>query len=133
MRKKICRTVFMLYQYADMTKMIHYSTDKNHIHELCDTVRDAIVEFADELAEESFGFYGKPTFDEMSLNQPVKLTSKIDKLCKNALESIEYIESEYENDNEHSNIISIIDDFKGKMRKSIFLSTFDRMANHKTE
>lgn len=133
MRKKICRTVFMLYQYADMTKMIHYSTEKNHIHELCDDVRDAIVDFADELAEQSFGFYGKPSFDEMDLNQPVNVTKEIDELCKHVLGSIGYLEKEYEGDDEHTNIISLIDDFKGKMRKFIFLSTFDRMAGHRAE
>lgn len=131
MKEKICKTVFMLYLYADMTKMIHYSTEKNHIHELCDSVRDSIVNFADELAEQTFGFYGKPTFDEMSLNQPVHVTNDIGELCKHVIESIEYISTEYENDNEHSNIISLIDDFKGDLRKAIFLSTFDRVSGYK--
>ena len=131
MKEKICKTVFILYSYANMAKMIHYSTDKNHIHELCDTVRDSIVGFADELAEQSFGFYGKPSFNDMDLNQPVHLTNEIGDLCKRVLESIEYIEKEYTDNNEQTNIISLIDDFKGEMRKAIFLSTFDRVATIK--
>lgn len=122
----------MLYLYADMTKMIHYSTDKNHAHELCDSVRDDIVGFTDELAEQTFGYYGKPSFEEMSLKQPVNITSDIAQLCKNVLNCIEYIEKGYEKGGEHSDIISLIDDFKGKMRKSIFLSTFDKVSTFKT-
>lgn len=131
MKEKICKTVFMLYLYADMTKMIHYSTDKNHIHELCDSVRDSIVDFTDELAEQSFGYYGKPSFNDMSLNHPVHLTNDIGELCKRVMESIEYIEKEYKEDKEQTNIISLIDDFKGSLRKSIFLSTFDRVSGYK--
>ena len=99
--------VFKLYLYADATKMIHYTTDSMHAHELCDTVRDTIIDFADELAEQSFGYYGKPDFSRMTkLNSlEIKETDDLGELCKNATD-------------------------KGKMSKNIFLCSFDKISNY---
>ena len=64
MQQEVCDIIMKLYMYADVTKMVHYSTDKNHAHELCDIIRDNILDFADELAEQFFGYSGKPSFSD---------------------------------------------------------------------
>ena len=69
--QETCDIIFKLYLYADTAKMIHYTIDSMHGHELADDVRDTIIEFTDELAEQYFGYYGKPRFGQLSINQEI--------------------------------------------------------------
>lgn len=129
----IADIVFKLYLYADATKMIHYTTDSNHTHELCDTIRDTIVEFADDLAEQSFGYYGKPDYSQLtkisSLN--IKETDDLGELCKNAMEIVDFLKTEFSKVDKLSGLVSLIDDYKGKMSKNVFLCSFDKVSNYK--
>ena len=72
--QETCDFIFKLYLYADNAKMIHYTIDSMHGHELADDVRDTIIEFADDLAEQYFGYYGKPRFGQLSVKQEIKTT-----------------------------------------------------------
>lgn len=130
---EISDIVFKLYLYADATKMIHYTTDSNHAHELCDTVRDTIIDFADELAEQSFGYYGKPEYSSMTrLSElTIKETNDLSELCKNATEIVDILKKEFSKNEALSGLVSLIDDYKGKMSKNQFLCTFDKVSNIK--
>lgn len=130
---QISDIVFKLYLYADMTKMIHYTTDSNHAHELCDTVRDTITDFADELAEQSFGYYGKPEYSSLTkLNAlTVKETNDLGELCKYATEIVDSLKTEFSKVEKLSGLVSLIDDYKGKMSKNVFLCSFDKVSNYK--
>ena len=127
--------VFKLYLYADAAKMIHYTTDSNHSHELCDTVRDTIIDFADELAEQSFGYYGKPDYSSMTkLNSlEIKETSDLGELCGYATEIVESLRTEFSKNNKLSGLVSLIDDYKGAMSKNVFLCSFDKVSNYKVK
>lgn len=127
----ICNTVFKLYLYADMTKMIHYSTDSNHCHEHCDAIRDAILEFTDDLAEQFFGYYGKPSFSDMSLEHDIRKTDDLGKLCGYVMDLVEPIEVKSKEITKLSGIVSLIDDFKGELSKLTFQATFDKVSNYK--
>lgn len=127
----ICDSIFKLYLYADMTKMIHYSTDSNHCHEHCDVVRDAIHDFTDELAEQFFGYYGKPSFSDMSLNHDIRKTDDLGKLCGYVMDLVEPIQNKCKSVSKLSGIVSLIDDFKGKLSKLILQATFDKVSNYK--
>lgn len=131
--KNVCRTVMELYLMADSVKKIHYTTESNHTHELCDDVRDAINEFADEFAEQMFGYMGKPSFSDFpelkSLDVPEN--DDIGKVCVAVPERIEAVRSEVEGDPKLSGTVSLIDDFKGKMQKLSFLCTFDKMSSYR--
>lgn len=131
MLNNICDLVFRLYLYADMTKMIHYSTNSNHCHELCDQVRDEIVEFADNLAEQYFGYQGKPSFTDMSLKHDVQMTEDIGELCKTVSNMLSDLRTTCDKNPKLSNIVSLIDDFKGELNKYAFLATFDKVSNYK--
>lgn len=133
MLNKVCDLVFRLYLYADMTKMIHYSTNSNHCHELCDSVRDEIVEFADNLAEQYFGYEGKPSFSDMSLKHDVQMTDDIGELCKTVLNMLSDLRNDCNRNQKLSNIVSLIDDFKGSLDKFMFLATFDKVSNYKAK
>lgn len=133
MLKEVCDIVMSLYMYADVTKMIHYSTDKNHAHELCDIIRDDITSFADDLSEQFFGYSGKPTFSDFSFNQNIKSTSDLGELCKNVSNMVENFRKKCNENDKLSNIVSLIDDFKGNMAKDAFLSTFDKVSDYKME
>ena len=128
--KKIVDVIMKLYLYADMCKMIHYSTNKMHEHQLADDVRNDIMEFADDLAEKCFGFGKKPNFNDFSLKQNIKLSKNISGLCNNVLKLIENVRKEFEKDNMHG-VVSIIDDFMGKMAQNIYLATFDNVSDVK--
>ena len=130
---EISDIVFKLYLYADATKMIHYTTDSNHAHELCDTVRDTIIDFADNLAEQAFGYYGKPQYSSMTklTELSIKETSDLGELCKNATEIVDYLRKEFDKNEKLSGLVSIIDDYKGQMSKNAFLCSFDKVSNYK--
>lgn len=127
----ICDAVMRLYSYADATKMVHYSTTGNHYHELCDQIRDTILDFVDKFAEESFGYYGKPKYSDFKLRTDIKATESLDELCKNVLDMIASFRTEFDKDEKTSGLVSLIDDFKGDMNKLIFLSTFDKVSSYK--
>lgn len=131
MLKDICDLIMKLYLYADMTKKIHYSTNSNHCHELCDTVRDHILDFVDDLAEQSFGYYGKPSFSQMSLKQNIQETDDLKKLCSFVTDLVSSFEKSIQSESKLSNLVSLIDDFKGDLAQDSFLSTFDKVSNYK--
>ena len=83
--QETCDIIFKLYLYADTAKMIHYTIDSMHGHELADDVRDTIIDFADDLAEQYFGYYGKPRFSQLSINQEIKIDEDINKHSNHAM------------------------------------------------
>ncbi len=129
--QETCDIIFKMYLYADNAKMIHYSIDSMHGHELADEVRDTIIECADELAEQYFGYYGKPSFNQLSIKHDIKIDDDINKLCQNCLDTVEIVRSECEKNTKLSGIVSLIDGFKEKMSKLVFLGTFDKVSNTK--
>lgn len=131
--KQICDSIFRLYLYADLTKKIHYSTDKNHTHELCDELRDSIVEFTDSFAEQSFGYYGKPSFNDFSKLSKTTIdeTDDLKAICERIEGIISALKSEYSKNNKLAGTVSLIDDFQGKLNQTKFLCTFDKISNHR--
>lgn len=129
--QETCDIIFKLYLYADTAKMIHYSIDSMHGHELADEIRDAIIDFADELAEQYFGYYGKPNFNQLSIKHDIKIDEDLGKLCQNCLDTVEIVRTECNKVPKLSGIVSLVDDFKEKMSKFVFLGTFDKVSNIK--
>lgn len=126
----ICDNIFRLYLYADMCKMIHYSTDSIHEHELSDTIRNTIITFTDELAESTFAFFGKPNFSDMSLDLNVQSTNNLGKLAQFVIDTVEILRSDFQKNEKLSGIVSLIDDFKNEMSKNVFLATFDKVSTY---
>ncbi len=133
MQQEVCDIIMKLYMYADITKMVHYSTDKNHAHELCDIIRDDILDFTDDLAEQYFGYSGKPSFSDFSFEQSINKTNDLGQLCKIISEMLDEFRGKCEDNGKLSNIVSLIDDFKGDMAKDAFLATFDKVSDYKME
>lgn len=132
MYDNVCFYIMRLYLYADMVKMIHYSTDKSYEHELCDKVRDCIIDFTDSLAEQYFGIEGKPSFSDFSFQNDLKDADNIGKICSIVNSDITTsLKKMFERDEKYSGIVSLIDDFKGEIAKYNFLSTFDNISNTK--
>lgn len=127
----ICDTIFRLFLYADNTKMIHYSIDSNHGHELADEIRDTILDFVDELAEETFGYYGKPSFHNMSLQQNISVEDDLGKLCQRCIDVVAPMRREFNNNEKLAGIVSLIDDFTGKMGQMVFKGNFDKVTSYK--
>jgi len=128
-----CDIIFKMYLYADTAKMIHYSIDSMHGHELADEVRDCILDFADELAEQFFGYYGRPSFNQLSIKHDIKIDNDLNKLCQNCIDEVEVIYSAVESNKKLSGLISLIDGFKEKLSKLAFLGTFDKVSSIKLQ
>lgn len=122
--ENITDNIMKLYLYADCCKMIHYTTEIMHIHELCDQVRNKIVEFTDDLAEQAFGYFGKPNYQDFTINQTIEPTPDIAKLCKKVLGVVIPMREIFV-DEDLNGLVSLIDDFTAAMRQFIYLSTFD--------
>lgn len=127
-RKNIALIVMKLYLYADMCKMIHYSTKKMHAHKQADAIRDIIMEFADSLAEQSFGFTGRPNFNDFSLRVSIKKTNDLSQLCQNVFDLVDSLRAEAEKNGRYSSIVSLIDDFKGDLANNTYLNFFDGVS-----
>lgn len=128
-KKEISNTVMKLFLYGDLCKMIHYSTKKHHCHVLCDSVRDDITTFADELAEQAYGILGKPSYSDFSLRNSIKKTNDIAQLCKNVVGVVEPLRKSIEGNAKFSGLVSLIDDFKSKMAKNAYLASFDGVSS----
>lgn len=126
-KKELADLVMSLFVYADVCKMIHYTTDKMHCHTLCDDVRDTITDFADELAEKGFGHTGKPAFEDFSMKLAVTKTQDIAEVCNKCIELAEDLRKKIEDNDTYSGIVSIIDDFKSDMAQKIYLANFDEV------
>ena len=123
-KNDICDVVMKLFLYADMCKMIHYTTDKNHCHTLSDDTRDDIMKFADDLAEQAFGETGKPDFSDFTLKHDITVTNDISEVCIKCVELVNGLRAKDTSDS----IKSLIDDFVGKMKQRTYLATFDGVS-----
>ena len=133
--KEICDLILKLNLYAAQTKKIHYYTEKKSIHELCDDVQDEIKDFADDFAEQMFGYYGKPKFNDFKSFKKIdiKETDNISELCQDVDDLISPARTFCNKNDKLSNIVSIIDDFRGKLSQFKFLATFDKISNFKNQ
>lgn len=129
--REICDVVFRLYLYADNTKMIHYSIDSNHGHELADEIRDNILDFVDKLAEQTFGYYGKPSFRDMTLNHDIETEDDLARICQKCVDVVAPMRTAFNKNDKLAGIVSLIDDFTGLMGQMVFKSTFDKVSSYK--
>ena len=129
----VCNTIMKLYTYANMTKMIHYSAKTDHEHKLCDDVKSALESFADKLAEQYFGYYGKPSFSDFSLNQDVQKTDDLGKLCGHVINLTALVRTKASKVDKLQGIVSLIDDFTGELNKLIFLTKFNNISSYKSK
>lgn len=130
-KKLISIAVMKLYLYADICKMIHYSAKKWHEHEQADNIRDCIIKFADSLAEQSYGFLGRPNYSDFSLRVSVKKSNDLTTLCNNVMSVVEPIRIEANKNSKYSGIVSMIDDFKGELSNHSYLNMFDGVSNER--
>lgn len=128
---EICDIIFKLYLYSDNTKLIHYSTDSNHEHEMADKIRETILSFVDDLAEQTFGYYGKPSFNDMTLIQDITIERDLSRICQKCIDVVSPIRTAFMKNDKLSGIVSLIDDFKGKLGQMTFLDTFDKVSNYR--
>ena len=70
-------------------------------------------------------------FRQLSINQEIKIDEDINKLCQNCVNTVEIVRTECEKNSKLSGIVSLIDSFKEKMSKLVFLGTFDKVSNIK--
>ena len=126
--KRIYDSIFRLYLYGITCKIIHYTCDKSHTDELSDDILDIITEFADNFAEQCFGATGKPNKSELTIKLDVKEEDTLEEICKDVINIVEPLRKEFEKQPNMSNLVSLIDDFTGKIKQSKFLATFDHLS-----
>lgn len=126
--KKVYDSIFRLYLYADTCKIIHYTTDKNHGHELADEIRNSILSFVDDLAEQFFGYNGKPSKSELTIKLDIKEEDNLDSICQDVMDIANALRTDFSKNQKLSSIVSLIDDFCGSMAKCKFLATFDHLS-----
>lgn len=131
--KAFCNKITELYLYADTLKFIHFSTKKHWLHKYCDEFQDTIRDFIDELSEQFFGFYGRPSFDDFSLDQDVELEEDAAKIMGKLMDIANEIQDEVKDIKNLSGMVSLIDDFKGNVNKMIYLAKFDDISNYSPE
>ena len=89
---------------------------------------DIITDFADNFAEQFFGATGKPDKSELTIKLDVKEEDTLEEICKDVINIVEPLRKEFEKQPNMSNLVSLIDDFTGKIKQSKFLATFDHLS-----
>lgn len=131
--KDFADNVMKLYLYADMLKAIHLSTDSYRCHELCDESQDEIREFIDEMCEQTYGYFGKPSFNDFKLEQNVYSESDLGKLLGRVMDIVTSLKGRYEKIEKLSGVVSLIDDFTGKLNQLVYLASFNKISDYKTK
>lgn len=131
--KSFCDSIMRLYLYADMIKAIHLSTDIYWEHEFCDESQSKIRDYIDELAEQVFGYYGKPSFTDFKLDLNVYYENDLAKLFGRVMDIIAPIRDDVEKIDKLSGTVSLLDDFKGSLTQMVYMCSFDKISNYKME
>lgn len=131
--KSFCDNIMRLYLYADMTKMIHYDIESGYGHELCDSTRDIITDYADKIAEIYFGYYGKPKFTDFKINVNVYTENDLGKLLGRVSDIVIAIKKDVTDITKLSGLISTIDDFIADISQKVFQCNFDKVSAYKLE
>lgn len=129
----LCGCIVRFQLYADSCKMIHYTCQESHIHELSDKLRDTILEFSDSFAEQSFGLFGKPEMNDFNCVNSLKIETinTLSGICKKCTDLAEGIRDTMSSSKKANSILSLIDDFCGDLAQINFLATFDTHTNSK--
>lgn len=131
--KNFCDSIMRMYLYADMIKAIHLSTEIYWEHSLCDDAQDKIRDKIDELAEQIYGYYGKPKFTDFKLDLDIYYENDLAKLFGCIMDILAPIRTECDKVEKLSGVVSLIDDFKGELTQLVYMCSFDKISNYKME
>lgn len=131
--KSFCDSIMRLYLYADMAKGIHYTTEIHWAHEHADDIIDMIRENTDKIAEQVYGYYGRPKFSDFDLKADVYSEEDLGRLLGRCMDVLESMRQEFEKIPKLSGTVSAIDDFKGDITQYIYLANFQKISNYKAE
>lgn len=130
--KKFNNSIMEMFLYADLLKAIHYSTEKHWGHELCDESQSKIREYIDELAEQVYGYYGKPKFSDFTLKHDIYYEDSLPKLYGRIMDILTTIKKEIKTIEKLSGSVSLIDDFMGYLNQAVYLASFDKFSTYKS-
>lgn len=125
-------SIMKMYLYADLFKAIHYSTEKHWGHELCDDSQDNIRKYIDELAEQVYGYYGKPKFSDFTLSHDIYYDDSLSKIYNHIIDILTSIKKDIKDIDKLSGSISLIDDFIGYLNQANYLASFDKFSSYKS-
>lgn len=123
--------IFELYLYCDIMKMKHYATDIHTEHIRIDEFQDKLRELTDEVAEQIYGYFGKPDFNDFTLKLNVKQEKDLGKLLGLMFTIVNNIKELFVDNDKLSGTISLLDDFKGQIQQFIYLTSFDKISTFK--
>jgi hypothetical protein len=106
--------------YHQELKMLHWGADKHSKHILTDEVDGEVLSFEDEIAEMAMGFLGEKITEGLKalLPENKELSGLLNELINDVVK--------FENDmteDENRGIVSVCDDFIGKLNKYKYLET----------
>lgn len=130
--KNFNKSIMEMYLYADLFKAIHYSTEKHWGHELSDESQDKIREYIDELAEQVYGYYGKPKFSDFTLKHDIYYDDSLPKIYGRIIDILIVIKKDIKDIEKLSGSVSLIDDFIGYLNQATYLASFDKFSTYKT-
>ena len=121
MRKDLLNYICSLHGYLIRTKEIHWSTDSNAEHLLCDEIMDLVRDNEDELAESAMGLYGeKIKVGELKPYLPD--AEELRPMLKELLRETVTIKKRLNKD-EEAGLCNILDDIIAGAQKYLYRST----------
>lgn len=126
--KILYESIVKMLLYADMVKLVHLTTERYSEHKLCDEVTDAIRSHCDELSEKSFGYFGGPKFKDFDIKQTVFTTDDLGEILGHVKDLLVILRDKYK---DVPCLVSVIDDFNGKLNQLCYLASFDKITTYK--
>ena len=110
-----------LHGYLIRAKEIHWSTDSNAEHLLCDSILDDIAKFEDEFTESLMG-YKDEKFKVGDLNPLLPRAEELKPMLKELIDDTIQVKAKLEKPAE-GGLVSILDDVIAMAQKYIYRST----------
>lgn len=121
MRKDLMDYICSLHGYLIRAKEIHWSTDSNAEHLLCDEVMDCVRDNEDELAESAMGLYGEK-IKVGDLKPYLPNAEELKPMLKELLDETVAIKKRLNKD-EEAGLCNILDDIIAGAQKCMYRST----------
>ena len=127
------KCIFQMFFYSDMMKMIHYSTDGETEHLICDEMMYSVIERTDKIAEVYYGIVGKPKHSDFKFNlDGVEMLSDLGKIAGKIHDILVTMFGMVDKEgDEYEGFKSALADYMATMSQFIYKCTFDKISTYK--
>ena len=121
-KKKFAEMISSLEGYHQALKSIHWTTKSNATHLLSDEIDEGVLSFEDEFAEFTMGILGV-SYSLADFKTLLPSSRELGEVLSEMKGDVEELRAYVDGSKGYSGLVSLLDDFMGKIDKWKFRST----------